>query len=66
MYSGHLILFPLLLQDPDLEPLDNCVTSVLGRPVELTEEFKRHYEVWLQQEVFSATIDWDQLLVPNV
>ncbi|KAK4301846.1 hypothetical protein Pmani_026037 [Petrolisthes manimaculis] len=54
------------LQDPDLEPLDNCVTSVLGRPVELTEEFKRHYEVWLQQEVFSATIDWDQLLVPNV
>ncbi|XP_066952330.1 striatin-interacting protein 1 homolog [Macrobrachium rosenbergii] len=37
--------------DSDFEPLDNCVTSVLGRPVELTE-FKRHYEVWLQQEVF--------------
>ncbi|KAK7072993.1 Striatin-interacting protein 2 [Halocaridina rubra] len=52
--------------DSDFEPLDNCVTSVLGRPVELTEEFKRHYEVWLQQEVFSAAIDWDQLLVPNV
>ncbi|XP_042879095.1 striatin-interacting protein 1 homolog isoform X5 [Penaeus japonicus] len=53
------------IQDPDFEPLDNCVTSVLGRPVELTEEFKRHYEVWLQQEVFSASIDWDQLLAPN-
>ncbi|XP_053655458.2 striatin-interacting protein 1 homolog isoform X1 [Cherax quadricarinatus] len=52
--------------DPDFEPLDNCVTSVLGRPVELTEEFKKHYEVWLQQEVFSAAIDWDQLLAPNV
>lgn len=52
--------------DPDFEPLDNCVTSVLGRPVELTEEFKKHYEVWLQQEVFSASIDWDQLLVPNI
>ncbi|XP_068234534.1 striatin-interacting protein 1 homolog isoform X2 [Palaemon carinicauda] len=52
--------------DSDFEPLDNCVTSVLGRPVELTEEFKRHYEVWLQQEVFSAAIDWDQLLAPNM
>ncbi|XP_071552351.1 striatin-interacting protein 1 homolog isoform X4 [Panulirus ornatus] len=52
--------------DPDFEPLDNCVTSVLGRPVELTEEFKKHYEVWLQQEVFSAAIDWDQLLAPNI
>ncbi|KAK8395960.1 hypothetical protein O3P69_005210 [Scylla paramamosain] len=52
--------------DPEFEPLDNCVTSVLGRPVELTEEFKKHYEVWLQQEVFSASIDWDQLLVPNI
>ncbi|XP_070000855.1 striatin-interacting protein 1 homolog [Penaeus vannamei] len=53
------------VQDPDFEPLDNCVTSVLGRPVELTEEFKRHYEVWLQQEVFSASIDWDQLLASS-
>lgn len=54
------------VRDPDFEPLDNCWTSVLGRQVELTEEFKHHYEIWLQQEVFSASVDWDQLLCTNV
>ncbi|KAB7497187.1 Striatin-interacting protein 1 [Armadillidium nasatum] len=51
-------------RDPDFEPVDNCITSVLGRHVELTEEFKKHYEIWLQQEVLSTTIDWDQLVSP--
>nr|CAG4638282.1 EOG090X01YQ [Cyclestheria hislopi] len=52
--------------DPEYEPTDNWLTSVLSRPVELTEEFKRHYEIWLQQEVFQASIDWDQLLASHL
>ena len=54
------------VKDPDFEPVDNCFMSVLGRPVELTEEFKRHYDIWLNQEVLSTTIDWDQLLNHHV
>ncbi|XP_046392923.1 striatin-interacting protein 1 isoform X2 [Ischnura elegans] len=53
-------------KDPEFEPVDNCITSVLGRPVELTEEFKQHYEVWLQQEVFQASVDWDLLLQDKI
>jgi len=34
----------------------------LGRQVDLTDEFKQHYELWLQKEVFQTTVDWDQLL----
>ncbi|XP_071449896.1 striatin-interacting protein 1 homolog [Hetaerina americana] len=49
-------------KDPEFEPVDNCITSVLGRPVELTEEFKQHYEVWLQREVFQTSVDCDLLL----
>ncbi|XP_055313183.1 striatin-interacting protein 1 homolog isoform X2 [Sitodiplosis mosellana] len=29
--------------------------------VDLSEDFKKHYEVWLQKEVFSIKIDWDSL-----
>ena len=29
--------------------------------VELSDEFKQHYEEWLQEEVFSIHIDWDLL-----
>ena len=50
------------LQDAEFEPVDNDLHSVLGRPCELTEDFKRHYDVWLQQEVISMTINWDLLL----
>lgn len=32
--------------------------------VELTEEFKEHYELWLEQEVFNNDINWDLLMVP--
>lgn len=42
-------------RDPDFEPLDHCITSVLGQPFELTDYFKQHYEVWLQQEVFERS-----------
>jgi len=46
----------------EFEPVDNCVNSVLGQEVELTEEFKANYEKWLQREVYNTQIDWDQLL----
>ena len=50
-------------QEPDdFEPVDNCIASVLGREVELTDEFKANYEKWLDREVFGTTIQWEQLL----
>ncbi|GAB1861880.1 Protein FAM40A [Camponotus japonicus] len=53
------------LRDEEMEPIDASVTSVLGGTnVELTEEFKQHYELWLQQEVFQRSINWDELLDP--
>ena len=36
--------------------MDQCITSVLGRPVQLTSTFKDNYEVWLEQEVFKNGI----------
>ncbi|XP_062705172.1 striatin-interacting protein 1 homolog isoform X3 [Aedes albopictus] len=30
--------------------------------IELSEEFKQNYELWLQQEVYNNNIDWDSLL----
>ena len=51
------------LQEPDdFEPVDNCITSVLGQEVELTDEFKANYEKWLEREVFGTNIQWEQLL----
>lgn len=46
----------------EFEPVDNCVLSVLGQSVELTDEFKSHYDVWLHREVFTTTVNWEQLL----
>ena len=46
-------------------PVDNCINSVLGQEVELSEEFKANYERWLQREVYATQIDWDQLLEEN-
>ena len=48
--------------DDDLQPLDNDVLSVLGKPFELTERFQTHYQRWLRTEVFRASINWDLLL----
>lgn len=48
--------------DIDYEPVDNYVNSALGINSELSEEFKKNYELWLQQEVFTANINWDFLL----
>nr|XP_012148678.1 PREDICTED: striatin-interacting protein 1 isoform X3 [Megachile rotundata]XP_012148679.1 PREDICTED: striatin-interacting protein 1 isoform X3 [Megachile rotundata] len=46
----------------DMESVDTSVASVLGMNVELSDEFKQHYELWLQQEVFQRSINWDELL----
>ncbi|CAK9804155.1 Striatin-interacting protein 1 [Anthophora quadrimaculata] len=46
----------------DMEPVDTSVISVLGTNVELSEEFKQHYELWLQHEVFQRSTNWDELL----
>lgn len=48
--------------DPDLTPVDNCLQSVLGKSVELTSEFKKHYQTWLEEEVYTVKIKWDEVL----
>lgn len=48
--------------DPDFKPVDNCLLSVLGEHIELSEEFKMNYERWLHQEVFGRQVDWDLML----
>jgi hypothetical protein len=42
--------------------VDNCINSVLGQEVELTDEFKANYERWLMKEVYNAEIKWELLL----
>ncbi len=48
--------------DFEYEPVDNCLSSVLGQEVELTDEFKRNYERWLHKEVYGMEIQWELLL----
>merc|ERR1719361_335960 len=48
----------------EFEPVDNCINSVLGQELELTDEFKANYEKWLTREVYNSQIDWDTLLKP--
>lgn len=49
----------------DFQPVDNNFLSVLGRDLELSPEFKLHYEAWLRGDVFHTTVDWDRLLNPS-
>ncbi|XP_059091844.1 striatin-interacting protein 1-like [Tigriopus californicus] len=51
--------------DFDYEPVDNCLSSVLGQDVELTDEFKQNYEKWLEREVLNMEIQWEMLLDKN-
>merc|ERR1711994_860748 len=46
----------------DFEPVDNCLNSIIGQTVELTDEFKANYEKWLQREVYNTEIKWELLL----
>lgn len=50
--------------DEVINEYDECdvnIHSVLDSPVELSEDFKNAYEKWLEREVFSAPIEWEQL-----
>lgn len=49
-------------EDSFFDPVDSNVVSVLGTKFELTDRFKLYYKNWLEQEVFQANIDWDQLM----
>ena len=49
-------------QESDFDPVDNCLASVLGQDVELTDEFKANYQTWLQREVYNTEIQWELLL----
>ncbi|XP_067391105.1 striatin-interacting protein 2 isoform X2 [Emydura macquarii macquarii] len=49
-------------QDAEFTPVDNCLQSVLGQRLELPEDFYYSYELWLEREVFSQPIRWEELL----
>ncbi|XP_062373927.1 striatin-interacting proteins 2-like [Sardina pilchardus] len=49
----------------DFAPVDNCLQSVLGRRVELPEDFPFSYPLWLEREVFSTPIQWEGLLTQH-
>ncbi|KAM6437403.1 striatin-interacting protein 2 isoform 7-T7 [Liasis olivaceus] len=49
-------------QDSEFSPVDNCLQSVLGQQLELPEDFYYSYELWLEREVFSQPIHWEELL----
>ncbi|MBN3320749.1 STRP2 protein, partial [Atractosteus spatula] len=49
----------------EFSPVDNCLQSVLGQRVELPEDFRYSYEIWLEREVFSQPIRWEELLQPE-
>ncbi|KAJ8269741.1 hypothetical protein COCON_G00123480 [Conger conger] len=49
-------------QNGDFAPVDNCLQSVLGQRVDLPEDFHFNYEMWLEREVFSQPIQWEELL----
>ena len=51
-----------VFQESDFDPVDNCLASVLGQDVELTDEFKANYQTWLQREVYNTEIQWELLL----
>ncbi|XP_077328452.1 striatin-interacting protein 2 [Lithobates pipiens] len=46
----------------EFAPVDNCLQSVLGQRIELPEDFHYTYELWLEREVFSRPIQWEELL----
>lgn len=49
-------------QEFDLTPLETDINSILESNVELEEEFKENYELWLEQEVYNNEINWDILI----
>ena len=60
-FSFKILAF-VFLQESDFDPVDNCLASVLGQDVELTDECKANYQTWLQREVYNTEIQWELLL----
>jgi hypothetical protein len=54
--------YGMVSTNPDFEPVDNCIHSVLGQHIELAPDFKNNYEKWLDVEVFGNPINWDQVI----
>uniref|UniRef100_A0A671LBL0 Striatin-interacting protein 1 homolog n=1 Tax=Sinocyclocheilus anshuiensis TaxID=1608454 RepID=A0A671LBL0_9TELE len=48
--------------NPEFLPVDNCLQSVLGERIDLPEDFQMNYDLWLEREVFSKPISWEELL----
>nr|KAF6360112.1 hypothetical protein mMyoMyo1_011070 [Myotis myotis] len=48
--------------NPDFLSVYNCLQSVLGQWVDLPEDFQMNYDLWLEREVFSKRISWEELL----
>lgn len=46
----------------DMTPVDVNPLSVLGEEVELSEEWKEHYEEWVDKEVFFDPPNWDHVI----
>lgn len=46
----------------DLQPVDNDLHSVLSQKVVFSEKFKKDSSKWLEREVYSTAIDWDELV----
>uniref|UniRef100_A0A8C4QEZ5 Striatin interacting protein 2 n=1 Tax=Eptatretus burgeri TaxID=7764 RepID=A0A8C4QEZ5_EPTBU len=46
----------------EFSAVDTCAQSVLGHTSDLPEEFNVTYERWLEREVFSDAIRWEELL----
>ncbi|KAM8972149.1 striatin-interacting protein 2 [Pelodytes ibericus] len=46
----------------EFAPVDNCLQSVVGQRLDLPEDFHYTYELWLEREVFSKPINWEELL----
>jgi len=50
------------LKDDELTPSDFSINTALGKPIKLSSEFRKHYMIWLDQEVFQNNIDWNALI----
>lgn len=51
-----------ILKEDDFTPDNFTINCALGKAVALSNEFKQHYEIWLDQEVFQNDIDWNALI----
>ena len=47
---------------PECLPYDNSWISVLAKEIHFADAFKKHYEEWLDNEVYQRNLNWDSLL----